>query len=129
MNSLKNIYLSSLRINQEGQEMSKLKSYLAGSSIAKEGEQARKLFILVEGKIGIYKGNSLITEFDKEGEVVGEMSLILKKPRSAEIRAVTDSKLLEIEGELDDIVKQYPEISKKIIHSLAERLAQATNRI
>ncbi|MDQ7815720.1 MAG: cyclic nucleotide-binding domain-containing protein [Melioribacteraceae bacterium] len=109
--------------------MSKLKSYLAGSTIAKEGEPARKLFILVEGKIGIYKGNSKITEFDKEGEIVGEMSLILKKPRSAEIRAITDAKLLEVEGELDDIVKQYPEISKKIIHSLAERLTQATDRI
>lgn len=109
--------------------MSKLKSYLAGSSIVKEGEPARKLFILVEGKIGIYKGKSLIMEFDKEGEVVGEMSLILKKPRSAEIRAVTDAKLLEVEGDLDDIVKQYPDISKKIIHSLAERLAQATDRI
>lgn len=108
--------------------MSRLVSYSAGSIIAGEGEAAKKLFFLVEGKIGIFKSNKLITEFDKEGEIVGEMSLILKKPRTAEIRAVTDSKLLEVEGDLDDIVRQYPDISKKIIKALAERLAKATDR-
>lgn len=108
--------------------MSRLISYSAGSVIAMEGETARKLFFLVEGKIGIFKSNKLITEFDKEGEIVGEMSLILKKPRTAEIRAITDSKLLEVEGDIDDIVRQYPDVSKKIIRSLAERLAKATDR-
>lgn len=108
--------------------MSRLISYSAGSVIAMEGEAARKLFFLVEGKIGIFKSNKLITEFDKEGEIVGEMSLILKKPRTAEIRAITDSKLLEVEGDIDDIVRQYPDVSKKIIRSLAERLAKATDR-
>jgi len=109
--------------------MSKLKLYKAGTTIAKEGEQAKKLFVLVEGTVGIYKNNSLITEFNKQGEIIGEMSLILKKPRSAEIRAITDVQVLEVEGELDDIVKQYPDLSKKIIYSLADRLAKATDRI
>lgn len=109
--------------------MSKLKFYKAGISIAKEGEPAKKLFVLVDGTVGIYKNNSLITEFKKEGEIIGEMSLILNKPRTAEIRAITDVHLLEVEGELDDIVKQYPDLSKKIIHSLAERLAKTTDRI
>lgn len=103
--------------------------YKAGTTIAKEGEQAKKLFVLVEGTVGIYKNNSLITEFNKQGEIIGEMSLILKKPRSAEIRAITDVQILEVEGELDDIVKQYPDLSKKIIYSLADRLAKATDRI
>lgn len=109
--------------------MSKLIMYKAGTTIAKEGEPAKKLFVLVEGTIGIFKNNSLITEFNKEGEIIGEMSLILKKPRSAEIRAITDVQVLEVVGELDEIVKQYPDLSKKIIYSLADRLAKATERI
>jgi CRP-like cAMP-binding protein len=109
--------------------MSKLISYNAGTIIAKEREPAKKLFILVEGRVGIYKNNSLIAEFKKEGEIIGEMSLILKKPRTAEIRALSNVRLLEVTGELDDIVKQYPDISKKIIYSLAERLAKATDRV
>ena len=109
--------------------MSKLKMYKTGTTIAKEGEPAKKLFVLVEGTIGIYKSNSLITEFSKEGEIIGEMSLILKKPRTAEIRAVTDVQVLEVEGELDEIIKQYPDLSKKLIYSFADRLTKATERI
>jgi CRP-like cAMP-binding protein len=106
--------------------MSRLKRYLADSIIAHEGELAKKLFVLIEGKIGIFRGETKITEFDKEGTIVGEMSLILKEPRTATIKAITNVSVLEVEGELDEIVKQYPNISKKIIKSLAERLAALT---
>lgn len=109
--------------------MSRLQMYKAGTSIAKEHESAKKLFVLVEGTVGIFKNNSLIAEFNKGGDIIGEMSLILKKPRTAEIRAITDVQVLEVVGELDDIVKQYPDLSKKIIYSLADRLAKATDRI
>ncbi len=106
--------------------MSKLKSYIAGTTIAQEGEIARKLFFLVEGKIGIFKGETKITEFDKEGTIVGEMSLILKQPRTASIKAITNVQVLEVEGTIEEIVKLYPDTSRKIIRSLAERLAKAT---
>ena len=106
--------------------MSTLKSYVKGEIISKEGDKAKSLFIIVEGKVGIYKNENKIAEFDKEGTIVGEMSLILKKPRSATIKAMTDARLLEISGEIEDIVKQYPDTSKKIIKSLAERLAKNT---
>lgn len=106
--------------------MSKLKSYIAGTTIAQEGETARKLFFLVEGKIGIFKGDTKLTEFDKEGTIVGEMSLILKQPRTASIKAITNVQVLEIEGSIEEIVQMYPDTAKKIIKSLAERLAKAT---
>lgn len=107
--------------------MSKLRRYIKGEVIAQEGERAKGLFILVEGRIGIYKDERKITEFTKEGTVVGEMSLILKSPRSATIKAIEDSTLLAVEGDIETITRQYPEISKKIIHSLAERLSKITS--
>lgn len=106
--------------------MARLRKYMKGEMIANEGEKATKLFILVDGKVGIFKNGVKITEFDKEGTILGEMSLILKKPRTASILAITDSELLEVEGEIEDIIKQYPDISHKIIYSLAERLAKVT---
>ncbi len=106
--------------------MSNLKTYMNGETIAKEGDRARSLFILYQGRIGIFKDGKQIAEFDKEGTIVGEMSLILKKPRSASIIALSESKLLEVNGEIDEIAKRYPDISKKIIRSLAERLAKVT---
>ncbi|MCX7798614.1 MAG: cyclic nucleotide-binding domain-containing protein [Melioribacter sp.] len=106
--------------------MAKLRKFMKGEMIANEGEKATKFFVLVDGKVGIFKNGVKISEFDKEGTILGEMSLILKKPRTASILAITNAELLEVEGEIEDIIKQYPDISRKIIYSLAERLAKLT---
>ena len=105
--------------------MSKLKTFMAGEILAMEGEKSNKFFVLLEGKIGVYRSNTKINEFEKEGTIIGELSMILNQPRTASIKALTDSSVLIIEGELDEIVKQYPDYSKKLIRSLAERLASA----
>ena len=105
--------------------MSKLKAYMEGEAIANEGEKAKNFFILVEGKVGIFKGENKIAEYDKEGTILGEISLILNKPRSASIKALSKVSLLIVEGDLDEIIKRFPDYSKKLIKTLAERLAKA----
>jgi CRP-like cAMP-binding protein len=109
--------------------MSKLKSFMKDESIVKEGDKSKEFFILVEGKVGIFKGEKKINEFDKEGTILGELSMILHKPRTASMKALTPVSVLVIEGELDEIIRQYPEYSKKLIHSLAERLAEASRQL
>jgi CRP-like cAMP-binding protein len=103
-----------------------MKHYVFGEVVAHEGDKTKNFFVLVEGKIGVFKNGKKIAEFDKPGEIIGEMSLILNKPRSAEIRALEASSMLIISGELDEIIRMYPDISKKLIKTLAERLAKAT---
>jgi CRP/FNR family transcriptional regulator len=105
--------------------MSTIKNFKKDDLIVKEGEKAKNFFILVEGKVGIFRNNEKIAEFAKSGEIVGEMSFILNKLRTGTIKALTDCSLLTVEGELDDIIKQYPDISKKLIRTLAERLTKA----
>lgn len=109
--------------------MSSIKNFKSGETIAHEGDKSKCFYVLINGKVGIFKGNKKITEFSKAGEIVGEMSLILGKPRTSEIRALEDSSLLQITGELDDIIKMYPDISKKLIKTLAERLDKLTRGI
>lgn len=103
-----------------------MKFFKKDDVIASEGERPKSFFVLVDGKVGIFKNEKKISEFSKPGDMVGEMSLILNRPRSATIKALTDCDLLMIEGELDDLVKRYPDISKKLIIALAERLTAAT---
>jgi|BarGraIncu00222A_1022003.scaffolds.fasta_scaffold98705_2 CRP-like cAMP-binding protein len=105
--------------------MSSIKNYKKDDLIVKEGEKAKNFFILVDGKVGIIRKNEMIAEFSKSGDIVGEMSFILNKPRTGTLKALTDCSLLTVEGELDDIIKQYPDISKKLIRTLAERLTKA----
>lgn len=108
--------------------MSTMKYFRKDEVIANEGEKAKCIFVLVEGKVGIFKNNRKITEFNKSGEMIGEISMILNRPRNATIKALTDCNLLTIEGELDDLIKLYPDISKKLIRTLAERLADSTEQ-
>ncbi len=102
------------------------KVFTKGEIISYEGELNFDLYILVEGKIGIYKKNILIREFDKRGTIIGEMSVILKTPRTATIRAVENSTLLVLKSDLDLLIKCNPDVVKKIIRSLAERLKDIT---
>ncbi len=108
--------------------MSTMKYFKKDEVISNEGERAKCIFVLVEGKVGIFKNNRKISEYSKSGDMIGEISMILNRPRSATIKALTDCNLLTIEGELDDLIKLYPDISKKLIRTLAERLADATEQ-
>ncbi len=107
--------------------MSSMRNFKSGEVIANEGDKATCFYVLIDGKVGVYKEEHKITEFSKPGEIIGEMSLILNKPRSASLIATKDSSLLMIEGDLEDIIKMYPDISKKLIKTLAERLAKSTD--
>lgn len=109
--------------------MPTLKSFMKDEIIVKEGDKSKEFFILVDGKVGVFKGDKKITEFDKEGTILGELSMILNKPRTASMKALTPVNVLVIEGALDEIIRQYPEYSKKLIHSLAERLAEASRQL
>lgn len=98
-----------------------------GMIITQEKENNDELYILMEGKVGIYKGNILIKEFDRMGTIIGEMSVILGLPRTATIRATTDVKVLVHKADLDYLIKNNPDIIKKIVRSLAERLKDMTD--
>lgn len=102
------------------------KVFKKGEIISEEGELNFDLYILVEGKVGIFKKNILICEFDKKGTVIGEMSVILKTPRTATIRAITDTTLIVLKSDFDMLMKTNPDVVKKIIKSLAERLKDIT---
>jgi CRP-like cAMP-binding protein len=106
--------------------MSSMKMYRKDEVIAAEGEKARCFYVLVDGKIGVFKNNHKIVEYSKAGVIVGELSRILNRPRNADIIALEDSNLLSIEGEIEEIIRVYPDISKKLIKTLAERLADTT---
>lgn len=95
--------------------------------VVQEGSEDNLIYILTKGKIGVFKGEVKIAEFSEKGTVVGEMSTILKTPRTATIKALEDTYLITIDADLDTLILKYPDISKKILQSLAKRLKNTTN--
>lgn len=97
---LKTIKLFSKLTADELDRLSKLmrpQSVEAHANVVIEGELTWGLYILAEGAMGIYKMNKLSSELYDVGQIhsgsfFGEMSLVDEGPRSATVRAMTDSK-------------------------------------
>jgi CRP-like cAMP-binding protein len=67
-----------------------------------------------------------IAEFGQRGTVFGEISSILKKPRTATLVALEPTEVIHINAELDELIAKHPDVARKIIVNLAERLAKTT---
>ncbi len=94
----------------------------AGEEIVREGELDDSLYIVVSGTVGVYRGNQMVAQL-KEGEVFGELALLDPAPRSATVRAVSDSTLLRVEREVFlDLLRANHEIAEGVTRMLARRL-------
>ncbi|MDP4197337.1 MAG: cyclic nucleotide-binding domain-containing protein, partial [Bacteroidota bacterium] len=79
-------------------------NFSAGDVIVHEGDKSRGFYILMAGKVGVYKDNVKVTEFNETGTVFGELGLILNKPRTATLFALEETKVLSIKTSLDDLI-------------------------
>lgn len=67
--------------------------------LCKEGDSGQKMWVILSGKLMIYKLKKTINFLDS-GDFLGEMSLVDNKPRAASVRGIGEAVLLEI----DDVV-------------------------
>jgi CRP/FNR family transcriptional regulator, cyclic AMP receptor protein len=98
----------------------------AGAEIIREGDVGESLYIVVDGRVEVRKGDKRLAELS-EREVFGEMAVLDPGPRSATVKAVTDLTLLTIRREdFADIMAERHEIARGIIQVLTRRLRAAT---
>jgi CRP-like cAMP-binding protein len=103
-----------------------MKFFKKDQIIAKEGIKENRLFILVDGRVGIFKGTLKVAEFNQAGTILGEIAVILNQPRTASIKALEDTNVIFYDVTIDELVRTLPDISLKIMKNLAERLANTT---
>jgi CRP-like cAMP-binding protein len=100
----------------------------AGEYVFREGELGTEMFILQEGQVEILKTVGGIDEqlaVLEKGDFFGEMSLLEDLPRTASARAVTDCKVIRINGStFDQMLRSKPEIAVRIMRKLSRRLRQ-----
>jgi len=99
-----------------------------GDFLFREGDLGTEMFILQEGQVEILKTVNGIDEqlavLDK-GDFFGEMSLLEDLPRTASARAITDCKVIRINGAtFDQMLRTKPEIAVRIMRKLSRRLRQ-----
>ena len=108
--------------------------YLEGELIMQEGELDDQLYLLLEGRVCVYKDygqpNQTVLNELEAVTYIGEMAVLDGEPRSASIVASRHSRLLSLDGaSLRELVLQMPEISFEIFRVLATRVRVAESRM
>ena len=103
------------------------KFFQKGDFIFRQGDPGDVMYALVDGDVEIIFDGSQIS-IVKPGEVLGEMALIDKKPRSATARALTDCKVVVInEQRFNFLMQQTPVFVAEIMKVMSDRLRTMDN--
>jgi CRP/FNR family cyclic AMP-dependent transcriptional regulator len=97
----------------------------AGTVIIHEGDTTGHLYVLIEGRLEVLKGDSIVASIAEPGAVAGEMSVLLEKPHTATVRAALDSTIFEF-GDAASFLREQPAVALLIARLLAQRLNVAT---
>ena len=105
----------------------KIIHFREGQIVFHEGMLGSNMFIVLSGKVAIYKKRRLIARCEI-GDAFGEMAVLNDRPRSATATAVGDVKLFTIDDlELKQVLHR--DVGEKlllnVIHVLSERLENA----
>ena len=70
----------------------------AGAVVIHEGGTTGHLYVLIEGRLEVLKGDTVVASIAEPGAVLGEMSVLLDQPHTATVRAAADSTIYEFSG-------------------------------
>ena len=102
--------------------------YNTGDSVFTEGEAGRDMFIVVAGRVGVFKqgahGEEETVAELVTGQIFGEMALVEALPRSASVRALVDgTELIKIDQpRFVYLVSHQPAFALSVMQSISQRL-------
>jgi CRP-like cAMP-binding protein len=96
----------------------------AGALVVQEGGRTGHLYVLIEGRLEVIKGDTVVAAITEPGAVLGEMSVLLDQPHTATVRAAADSVICQID-DAASFLRQQPGMTLLIAGMLAQRLNAA----
>jgi CRP-like cAMP-binding protein len=101
--------------------------FAAGQQILREGDPGRSFFVIVEGRVRIWKqlenGKDILLAHLDEGAFFGEMALLSGAPRTANVSAEKDTELLELSDVvLQKLAREHPGVVTSLKNFYRQRL-------
>ena len=93
----------------------------AGTLVLHEGSKTGHLFVLLEGRLEVIKGDSVVAVLTEPGAMLGEMSVLLDQPHTATVRAAADFVVYEFD-DAAAFLRDQPAVALLIARLLAQRL-------
>lgn len=109
--------------------LTELRDVPAGTRLIRRGDEAREMFIVIEGELRIWIEEGLELDRIGRGTNLGETGLFYGQ-RTANVSAETDSRLLVIkQADLQRVQRRYPRIAAQILHNLNKIQAEHLERV
>lgn len=91
--------------------------------IFREGNRGSDFFKLIKGELIVVKNGKKLADIVQPGEYFGQMTAITGRPRSETVISKGKSVVERFPGDkFQEIVDKYPEITKKILETMADRM-------
>jgi signal transduction histidine kinase len=106
--------------------MAETVSIPAGQLVLREGDPGDSLFVVLDGELEVTKrqgSQEVLLALYRPGQFFGEMALLEKAPRSASVRTLRESRLLEIsQAAFKTLLSCSASAPLKILHTVTSRL-------
>jgi PAS domain S-box-containing protein len=102
-------------------------AFKTGQIIFLEGDDSQDLYILVSGRVEIFKGDKKIRELTQRGSLFGEVSFFLGGSRSASVKAKHDVQVVRIPKEdISRFLGEFPDAARALTKHLAQWLEETS---
>jgi CRP-like cAMP-binding protein len=106
-----------------------IKAVPAGVTLFKAGDPADFVYILIDGQANLLVGKTVV-EIAVRGNLLGEVSLIDGKPRSATVMTRTQCQVLPIDAaQFAALVRDLPMFSDYVMNAMAERMRRMNDNL
>ena len=100
----------------------------SGSILTREGRDGGLMFVIIDGEAEVERDGTVIKRLGP-GDVIGELSLIDGLPRSANVKAATDVRVLELtRDDFIQLANQSPKFLLNLLRALALRIRDMDER-
>jgi len=100
-----------------------------GAYLFREGDYTSEMYILLEGRVDVIKGETLIASVSEPGTYLGELAVLLGVPRSATLRAATHCRFYVVpRAQVPKFFESATDLGFKLAKVLATRLLSMNER-
>jgi len=93
----------------------------SGEVLIEQGQAFGRVFLLVEGVLSVERNGATLASITTPGAIVGEMSVLMRAPATASVRASSDAVVIAIEDG-EGFMSSRGEITVAVARTLATRL-------
>src|SRR3954468_7845211 len=107
--------------------------FTAGDTLFEEGDESHSLHVVRDGTLDVLRvegGQRSLLQRLRAGDVVGELGVLDRRPRTATVIARVDSETLEVgAGALDEVLGRHPDVARRMLGVLARLLTQSREAV